>query len=158
MISTRYLKTDGDMVENDTMTAKEVDLFSRIGSLKPEMKVLDLCCGQGRHSLELASKGFQSVTGFDYSQFLLDTAKKRLAEKRATNSAFPDVTFVQGDARALPFDDSTFDAVLCLGNSFGYFTSPGDDRKVLREVARVVKVRTALPRCLCAHDCSEQNK
>ena len=89
--------------------------------------------------MQLASEGFENVTGYDYSQFLLDTAAKRLKDRQAANSSFPNVRFVQGDARQLPFEDREFDAVLCLGNSFGYFTSAGDDRKVLREVARVLK-------------------
>ena len=120
-----YLKTDGDMVENAAMTATEVELFVRLGGLRKSWKVLDLCCGQGRHSLELAKQGFNAVTGFDYSAFLLTTAKTRLAELRAADKSFPNVVFEQGDARALPFADREFDAVICVGNSFGYFTSPG---------------------------------
>ncbi len=48
-----YLKTDGDVVEDQSITRSEVELFSKILMLSPEDKILDLCCGQGRHSLEL---------------------------------------------------------------------------------------------------------
>jgi D-alanine-D-alanine ligase len=128
------------MMENAEITSNEVDLFRRLGGLNKSWRILDLCCGQGRHSLQLAQDGFNHVTGYDYSTFLLDTARKRLAELAAQHGAsFPAVEFVQGDARELPFGSQSFDAVLCLGNSFGYFTSDNDDKRVLREVARVLK-------------------
>jgi len=46
-----YLKTDGDVVDNENITRQEVDLFLQILKLSPQDKILDLCCGQGRHSL-----------------------------------------------------------------------------------------------------------
>lgn len=134
-----YLKTDGDVVENPTMTRNECELFRRIGALNKSWRVLDLCCGQGRHALQLAKDGFEQLTGFDYSTYLLDLARQRLAQLQAEQPGVASVAFVQGDARQLPFESRSFDAVLCLGNSFGYFTSDDDDKRVLREVARVLK-------------------
>ncbi|MDX9720895.1 MAG: hypothetical protein RBU37_09100, partial [Myxococcota bacterium] len=40
-----YLQTDGDVVEDPHLTAQEVDLVLRLAALKPDMRVLDLCCG-----------------------------------------------------------------------------------------------------------------
>lgn len=44
-----------------------------------------------------------------------------------------------GDARSLPFTDNSFDAVILMGNSFGYFAEMDDDLRVLREVRRVLR-------------------
>ena len=64
-----YLKTDGDVVENDANTIQEMDLVIRATGIEPSDKVLDLCCGQGRHSLELARRGFSNVVGVDRSRY-----------------------------------------------------------------------------------------
>lgn len=53
-----YLKTDADVVEDPHITKMELDMFINLLDLKPTPKILDLCCGQGRHSLELARRGF----------------------------------------------------------------------------------------------------
>lgn len=59
-------------------TAAEVDRFLSLVGLSPGSAVLDLCCGEGRHSLELARRGFQ-VTGVDWTRCYLDKGVK-LAE------------------------------------------------------------------------------
>jgi len=124
-----YLKTDADVVEDLRITRTELDAFSRILNLKPEDKILDLCCGQGRHSLELARQGFQNVEGLDRSHYLIQKAKREGLN----------VKFREGDARKLPFMPDTFDVVMILGNSFGYFETIQDDLRVLNEVFRVLK-------------------
>ena len=53
-----YLKTDGDVVADQNITSKEISLFSEFLKLSKNDKILDLCCGQGRHSLELVRRGF----------------------------------------------------------------------------------------------------
>ena len=58
LFNATYVKTDGDVVENAANTTADVDLLLAATGLKPSARVLDLCCGQGRHSLELASRGF----------------------------------------------------------------------------------------------------
>jgi len=128
-----YLKTDGDMIENNTITKSEVDLFLKVGSLSPNLHILDLCCGQGRHSLEFARRGFSKLDGLDYSDFLINLAKQRATTEKLA------VTFKQGDARLLPYPDNSFDAVVMLANSFGYFVDKKDDIVVLNEVYRVLK-------------------
>jgi D-alanine-D-alanine ligase len=127
-----YLKTDGDVVGDDTLTVREIDLFSDAAGLTKDDRILDVCCGQGRHTLELARRGF-TAEGLDRSHYLVQ--KARAAAKREGL----DVRFKEGDARRLPYRPDTFDAVMILGNSFGYFESGEDDRVVLSEVARVLK-------------------
>lgn len=128
-----YLKTDADVVDDQHITKMEVDLFLEILRLSPEDKILDLCCGQGRHSLELARRGFQDVEGLDRSYYLIQKAKTQ-AKREALN-----VKFREGDARKLPYLPDTFDVAVILGNSFGYFETIHDDIRVLKEVSRVLK-------------------
>ncbi|MBL7190451.1 methyltransferase domain-containing protein [bacterium] len=128
-----YLKTDGDVVDDSEITRKEIDLIIGILNLSPEHRILDLCCGQGRHTLELARKGFKNVDGLDRSHYLIHKAKDK-----AKSEGFQ-VKFREGEARKLPFQPDTYDVVLILGNSFGYFETLNDDLKVLREVRRVLK-------------------
>src|SRR6516165_4677170 len=61
LFNSLYLETDGDVIENDRNTADEVDLLIRSIGLERNDRILDLCCGQGRHSLELARRGFPHV-------------------------------------------------------------------------------------------------
>ena len=63
-----YLKTDGDVVENNKNTAQEIDMLVQHAGLELNDRILDLCCGQGRHCLELARRGFKNVTGVDRSR------------------------------------------------------------------------------------------
>ena len=62
-----YLMTDGDVVENAAITKSEVDVLIAAARLAPHHRILDLCCGQGRHALELAQRGFAQVCGADQS-------------------------------------------------------------------------------------------
>jgi len=128
-----YLMTDSDVVEDSNITVQEVDLFSEILKLSPEDNILDLCCGQGRHSLELARRGFKYIEGIDRSHYLIQKAKGR-AKKEGL-----DVKFREGDARKLPYPPDHFDVVMILGNSFGYFETLQDDLRVLKGVLRVLK-------------------
>ncbi len=128
-----YVKTDGDVVEDDSVTRSEVALFSEILQLDQGDKVLDLCCGQGRHSLELARRGHESIEGIDRSRYLVQKARSRAAREGLG------ARFREGDARKLPYKPDTFDVVMILGNSFGYFDSIQDDMTVLKEVLRILK-------------------
>src|SRR3954466_14083990 len=71
LFNSLYLETDGDVVENDRNTETEIDLLVRSAGLEPNDRILDLCCGQGRHVLELARRGYKSVTGIDRSRYLI---------------------------------------------------------------------------------------
>src|SRR3546814_15898805 len=46
-----YLQTDGDVVEDNRNTAREIDEILRVSGIEPTDRILDLCCGQGRHAL-----------------------------------------------------------------------------------------------------------
>ncbi len=128
-----YLKTDGDVVENERNTARDVDVLVRAAGLEPNDRILDLCCGQGRHCLELARRGFNNVTGVDRSRYLIRLARKRAKQENLS------VGFHEGDARRFRFSEETFHCVALLGNSFGYFDREEDDQAVLRSCLRVLR-------------------
>ncbi len=133
IFNSMYLKTDADVVEDQKLTGFELDLFTKILGLEHGHAILDLACGQGRHSLGLARRGFKNVSGLDRSHYLIHKAKQA-NQKEGLN-----VNFKEGDARKLPYPTDTFDVVMILGNSFGYFESVDDDVKILKEVLRVLK-------------------
>ncbi len=128
-----YVKTDGDVVENIENTRREVDFIMSAAAIQPHSTILDLCCGQGRHCLELARRGFRQVNGVDRSRYLI-----RLAKKRAQSEGLH-VVFKEGDARNPRLPENTFDCVAIMGNSFGYFSNKKDDEKVLSMVGKILR-------------------
>lgn len=107
-------------------TAHEAASLLRMVPLPPDPQVLDLACGWGRHSIELARAGCR-VTGLDWSETLLARARKR------AGAAGVDVDFVRGDMRSIPWRER-FDLVACLYSSLGFFLSDEEDLRVLRGV------------------------
>ena len=132
LFNSLYLKTDGDVVENDVNTIREIDALVAGTGVQPNDHILDLCCGQGRHCLELARRGFRRLTGVDRSRYLVRLARKRA---RALGLA---ASFHEGDARNLRLPESSVHCVAILGNSFGYFEREDDDRAVLNAAKRVL--------------------
>jgi len=63
IFNSMYLKTDSDVVEDQSITSFEADLFTKVLNLSTDDVILDLACGQGRHALELARRGFKMFTG-----------------------------------------------------------------------------------------------
>jgi SAM-dependent methyltransferase len=105
---------------------QEVEQVLALAEIPAGAEVLDLCCGIGRHSLELARRGFR-VTGVDRTQAYLDLATA--AAERETLS----LELVLEDMRVFRRDGS-YDAVLNLFTSFGYFEDPEDDQRVVDNV------------------------
>ena len=100
-------------------TLNEVDFLIRELEMPPGASVLDIGCGTGRHSVELARRGFK-VTGIDISSGMLEQARKR-AEAAQVN-----VTFHQADATCFT-SDTQYDFVICLcEGSFGLLGTGGD--------------------------------
>ena len=108
----------------------KTDFIEEVFGLPKGSKILDLACGYGRFSIELASKGYE-VLGLDYSTELLEVARSE-AERRNIK-----VEFVQGDMRSMQYHNM-FHGVLCWSNSFGYFSDEEND-KVLQLIARSLK-------------------
>jgi SAM-dependent methyltransferase len=107
-------------------TVSEIDSVLSLTQIKPPQAVLDICCGIGRHSVELAKRGF-SVTGVDRTALYL--AKARL---QAHTEGIA-IEFVQEDMRKFRRTEQ-FDCAINLFTSFGYFDDPADDVAVLANI------------------------
>jgi D-alanine-D-alanine ligase len=132
IFNANYLRTDGDVVEDQEITEAEIDAFISMLGVSKDACILDLCCGQGRHVIELARRGYGNLYGVDRSHYLISRAK-RVARQRGHA-----VTFREGDARRMRFPDNQFDLIYLAGNSFGYFESVEDDIAVLQEIRRLL--------------------
>jgi ubiquinone/menaquinone biosynthesis C-methylase UbiE len=114
-------------------TENEVNWMVKEYVTNPEMKILDVGCGTGRHAINLATKGYKNITGIDLSPSLINAAKKVAKEKNAQ------VDFRVGDARELPFKNE-FDAALCLcEGAFGLLENDTENYKILSAVHRALK-------------------
>ena len=114
----------------------EVDGLLPLLGIRSGDAVLDLCCGPGRHSLELARRGLR-VTGVDRTVAYLQRAQEQAqAESLA-------VEFVQADMRDF-CRPGAFDAALMMFTSFGYFQDPEENLQVLANVNRSLKDGGAL--------------
>ena len=91
-------------------------------------KIIDLCCGKGRHALFLNSLGFD-VTGVDLSQFSIEEAKQ---------SSNDTLHFDVQDLRDLKYE-SSFDIALNLFTSLGYFNSKEEDVLVFNNINKILK-------------------
>ena len=99
------------------MTRAEVDFLARQFGSSPGARLLDVPCGNGRHSLALAAMGYR-VSGVDLAQGFISEAHDRAAQ------AGLDAEFVQSDMRNLPWH-AEFYGAFCFGNSFGYLDHVG---------------------------------
>ena len=103
-----------------------VSLVLQHAGVHPDLPVLDLACGAGRHLEELRSRG-RTAFGLDLSMPMLNRAHKR---------GFP---VVRGDMRDIPFAGQSLGLVTSFFTSFGYFDDPDDDAATLKEVRRVLR-------------------
>jgi SAM-dependent methyltransferase len=106
-----YLRTCEKLTEEQI--AHEVDFIEDSLGIERGGAVLDLACGTGRHSIELARRGYE-VVGFDLSLAMLARAGDEAQDREAK------LNFVQGDMREMTFEEQ-FDGIYCWNTSFGYF-------------------------------------
>jgi SAM-dependent methyltransferase len=111
-------------------TPVEIDRLEALLAVRPPLRIVDLPCGQGRHAIELARRGYE-VTGVDLSPFLL-----KVADERARADGVR-VRWLAGDMRQ-PIAGERFDVVLNLFTSLGYFADEADDRKVVDAAAAML--------------------
>jgi SAM-dependent methyltransferase len=120
-----------DLGQSSWITADEYIKFCQWLNIGDESKVLETACGAGGPALYMAKKFGCLVTGIDINQEGVDNAN-RLAEARGISNA----TFQLADVNTrFPFDDGSFDAVICI-DAANHFP---DRLHVLREWARVLK-------------------
>ena len=99
-------------------------------------KLLDLACGIGRHSVELASRGYL-VVGVDISKEYLETAQQMAADRNVSDHC----QFIRGDMRKIKsvlHNYEEFDVIVNLFTSFGYYDDE-TDRRILRDLRSLVR-------------------
>lgn len=115
-------------------TVAEIDFLLDVCRLTPGMRVLDMGCGPGRHSLELARRGVH-VTGIDFTPQFIEWAQSTAHEQELT----PLTEFIVADARDF-VRPLHFDAAICLcEGGFALLQADEDNVRVLRHIAASLK-------------------
>ncbi|MDE2490705.1 MAG: class I SAM-dependent methyltransferase [Elusimicrobia bacterium] len=110
---------------------EQVEGVERFLNLETRSRVLDLCCGEGGRTIELARRGHR-VLG-------LDPDERELARARAAaRGERLNVHFAKADPRAIPYR-ADFDAILCLGGAFGRLPTDRDDLRALESARKALK-------------------
>jgi len=125
-----YLNVYGHMFTEERPEKESAFVASALG-LKAGASVLDLCCGQGRHSVQLAKWGLK-VTGLDLNPDYVELAQQ------AAKASKVEIETVAADMREIPFANK-FDAIVNMYSSFGYLESEAEDLKVLESAGKALK-------------------
>jgi len=112
-------------------TLEEVDKILALLNVEEGAKILDMGCGPGRHSLELARRGYR-VTGIDRTLPYLELARQNAAE------AGLNIDFYHADMRNYERANH-FDAALSLFTSFGYFEAAEENHQALSNIFHSLK-------------------
>jgi SAM-dependent methyltransferase len=123
--------TEIPLVADGVTRLARLDLYRTETAASAPPGVLDLCCGFGRITLELARRGFSPV-GVDITEAYLETARNDAAHESL------DIEFVRADVRSFK-RPSVFDLAVNLYISFGYFDNPEDDRLMAQNVCDSLK-------------------
>jgi len=107
------------------LTRSEADFIAKALQVPPPARLLDVPCGAGRHTIELARRGYK-LTGVDLSPECLKVAAGAAAEQHL------EIAWRHGNMQELPAG-TDFDGAFCFGNSFG-FGSEEEDQKFLAAV------------------------
>jgi SAM-dependent methyltransferase len=112
---------------DETEAERVIDLIARFLEGQDIRSVLDLGCGAGRHSKALCERWW--TVGLDLSAALLRIARHEI----------PDAPYVRADMRELPFAPESFDLVVNLFTSFGYFENDRENERVLVRVCDALR-------------------
>lgn len=108
-------------------TTHEIDFIEKNCNLSKELKMADFGCGIGRHTIELARRGYD-IVGIDYSEALLQKARL----------GYPENIFINGDCRSIQLKNQ-FDAILCLYDVVGSFADEAQNKMILQNIATHLK-------------------
>jgi SAM-dependent methyltransferase len=113
-------------------TAGECDFIEQEAGFDQNKKILDIGCGTGRHSVELARRGYH-VMGVDLSESMLTKAR----EKAAASNVI--IEFQQQDARHLPFHQAFDMAIMICEGAFPLMETDEMNFQILESAARALK-------------------
>ena len=113
-------------------TAGECDFIEREIGRNKSLKIIDVGCGTGRHSIELAKRGY-NVTGVDLSENQIKRAREKAQEAGAA------IDFQTQDARNLPFDGEFDLAIMLCEGGFSLMETDEMNFEILRNAAKALK-------------------
>lgn len=119
---------DGDFGQIARIAERSAEEFVARLDLKPGTRALDVACGTGNQSIPAARTGAE-VIGLDIAPNLLEQARAR-AQRENLN-----ITFVEGDAENLPYNNGQFDVVISM---FGAMFAPRPEQAA-SELLRVCR-------------------
>jgi len=128
-------------LHRDSAEAKTAASFlADVLELNPGLHhLLDLCCGGGRHLLPLSAH-VRSIIGLDLSEELLQYAGgNKTIPSPGHRSLGTKPGLVRGNMLNLPFANDSFDRLVNLFTSFGYFHGEAANQATLAEMARVLR-------------------
>ncbi|KYC46009.1 MAG: tRNA (uracil(54)-C(5))-methyltransferase [Candidatus Methanofastidiosum methylothiophilum] len=112
-------------------TTGEIDFIEKEINYNKSMKILDIGCGTGRHSIELAKRGYK-VTGIDLSECMLERAKEKAKESNVK------VDFIKADARELKFENQFDLALMICEGGFPLMETDEMNFKILQSAAKAL--------------------
>lgn len=114
-----------------THTEQEVDFIVKVTNLKQGSIIYDFGCGNGRHSIELAKRGF-NVVGIDYIEKNIENANKSADQINGK------VKFVLADCRNYTFKEKA-DVIICLYDVIGSFVNESDNNLIMENICNNIK-------------------
>jgi 2-polyprenyl-3-methyl-5-hydroxy-6-metoxy-1,4-benzoquinol methylase len=125
----------GKTYENESFTQGtigECDFIGQELNFNKSLKILDVGCGTGRHSIELSKRGY-SVTGFDLSESQLTVAREKAAKENLK------IDFQKHDARNLPFNQEFDAAIMLCEGGFPLMETDEMNFEILKNVTKSLK-------------------
>lgn len=113
-------------------TIGECDFIEQEAGYDKNIKILDIGCGTGRHSIELARRGYR-VTGIDLSESQLNRAKEKAMERNVK------IDFQRHDARNLPFQNEFDLAIMLCEGAFPLMETDEMNYQILQNAAKALK-------------------
>jgi len=113
-------------------TMGECDFLEQEANYDKKIKILDIGCGTGRHSIEMTRRGYD-ITGIDLSESMLGRAREKAAEQGIK------VNFIRHDARNLPFNQEFDLAIMLCEGAFPLMETDEMNYQILESAARALK-------------------